>query len=181
MPGQQEPSFPSLQYVLMDSDLSQMNRPNNLAPTSGAFFQSAQHFKVESSVFVGHQTNIYHSDIAFLEKLALYIISGASFNSSTHNPPPRCYPQTRTTILQRIHKFLASAIAPKRILWLCGYARVGKSAIVQMVAESLSTPTQALGYRLGAAVFFSEPNNHNDPKRLFPTVAYQLATQSPAY
>ncbi|KAF5349543.1 hypothetical protein D9756_008849 [Leucocoprinus leucothites] len=165
----------------MDSDLSQMNRSNNIAPTSGAFFQSAQHFKVESSVFVGHQINIYHSDIAFLEKLALYIISGASFNSSTRDPPPRCHPQTRTTILQRIHKFLATAIAPKRILWLCGYAGVGKSAIVQTVAESFSMPTQALGYHLGAAVFFSGPNNHNDPKWLFPTMAYQLATQSPAY
>ncbi|KAF5349496.1 hypothetical protein D9756_008842 [Leucocoprinus leucothites] len=167
-----------LQYASMDSDLSQMNRSNNIAPTSGAFFQSAQHFKVESSVFVGHQTNIYHSDI---EKLALYIISGASFNSSARDPPPRCHPQTRTAILQRIHEFLATAIAPKRILWLCGYAGVGKSAIVQTVAESFSMPTQALGYRLGTAVFFSGPNNRNDPKRLFPTVAYQLATQSPAY
>ncbi|KAF5349497.1 hypothetical protein D9756_008843 [Leucocoprinus leucothites] len=170
-----------LQYASMDNDLSQMNRSNNIAPTSGAFFQSAQHFRVESSVFVGHQTNIYHSDIAFLEKLALYIISGASFNSSARDPPPRCHPQTRTTILQRIHEFLPTAIAPKRILWLCGYAGVGKSAIVQTVAESFSMPTQALGYRLGAAVFFSAPNNRNDPKRLFPTVAYQLATQYPAY
>ncbi|KAF5349696.1 hypothetical protein D9756_008838 [Leucocoprinus leucothites] len=165
----------------MDSDLSQMNRPNNLAPTSGAFFQSAQHFKVESSVFVGHQTNIYHSDIAFLEKLAFYTISGASFNSSARDPPPRCHPQTRTTILQRVHEFLACPLAPRRILWLCGYAGVGKSAIVQTVTESLSTSAQALGYHLGAAVFFSGPNNRNNPKRLFPTVAYQLATQSPAY
>ncbi|KXN83473.1 hypothetical protein AN958_01395 [Leucoagaricus sp. SymC.cos] len=55
------------------------------------------------------------------------------------------------------------------IYWMRGPAGVGKSAIAQTCAERLKES----GY-LGTA-FFSI-NGHNDPRRFFPTLAYQLST-----
>ncbi|KAJ3570836.1 hypothetical protein NP233_g4139 [Leucocoprinus birnbaumii] len=55
-------------------------------------------------------------------------------------------------------------------------AGVGKSAIVQTVADSLS-----VSERLIASLFFSRPNGRSNPQRVFPTIAYQLASQDAAY
>lgn len=51
---------------------------------------------------------------------------------------------------------------------------VGKSAIAQTIAETVSG-------RLGAALFFSRPNNRDDPDGVIPTLAYQLADKFPKY
>ena len=57
-----------------------------------------------------------------------------------------------------------------RILWLCGSAGVGKSAIAQTVAEHCLTNN-----RLGAAFFFSRGDSErNNANQLFPTLAWQL-------
>ncbi|KAJ3555928.1 hypothetical protein NP233_g12093 [Leucocoprinus birnbaumii] len=164
----------------MDNGRTSVDYPHHEKTAPGSFFQQAHHFKVENSVLVGQQVinNLHHNEI---EKLALYTIHGAAFNSSARDPPPRCHPQTRTTILERVQDFLSNTEPPRRILWLCGPAGVGKSAIVQTAAEILASPTEPLGYRLGATLFFSKPSNRDDPNRVFTTLAYQLATHYPAY
>ncbi len=53
---------------------------------------------------------------------------------------------------------------------------VGKSAVAQTIAEELSGHL-----RLGAALFFSRPNNRDDPDGVIPTLAYQLAVKLPDY
>ncbi len=60
------------------------------------------------------------------------------------------------------------------MLWILGPMGVGKSAIAQTMAEELSG-------RLGAALFFSRPNNRDDPDGVIPTLAYQLAVKLPDY
>jgi hypothetical protein len=66
----------------------------------------------------------------------------------------------------------------QKMLWLHGPAGVGKSAIMQTVAQiEDNSPASTLG----ATVFFSRPNEHNDPKCLFTTIAYQLAVKYPLY
>jgi hypothetical protein len=62
------------------------------------------------------------------------------------------------------------------ILWIYGPAGVGKSAIVQTIAEAL-----AAAECLGASVFFSRPNDRNNSHSVFITIAYQLAVHIPAY
>jgi hypothetical protein len=64
----------------------------------------------------------------------------------------------------------------KRFLWLRGPAGVGKSAIIQTLAEHLAD-----SQRLGASLFFSRPNGRANPQQVFPTIAYQLATLNLEY
>ncbi|KAJ3555930.1 hypothetical protein NP233_g12094 [Leucocoprinus birnbaumii] len=171
---------PALYLGVSEGGRSAQNPLSLETPVSGTFFPHAHHFRVENPVLVGQQViNNFHR--SGMEKLALYTIHGAAFNSSARDPPPRCHPQTRTAILERVHNFLSSPNPPRRIFWLCGPAGVGKSAIIQTVAESISSSTQPLSYRLGATLFFSKPNDRDDPKRVFTTMAYQLATRYPAY
>jgi len=59
--------------------------------------------------------------------------------------------------------------------WMRGPAGVGKSSIAQTCAEKL----KKTGH-LGAAFFFTV-NQHNNPWRLFTTIAYELTTMLPDY
>lgn len=59
--------------------------------------------------------------------------------------------------------------------WIVGAAGVGKSAILQNVAES---PNPLVAYQ--ASVFFSI-NGHNDGNKAIMTLSYQLAARSEAY
>lgn len=101
---------------------------------------------------------------------------GAEYDSSARDPPPRCHPGTRTTIIQRVHGWLENSQPEKKLLWLRGPAGVGKSAIAQTLAENLSKTR-----RLGASLFFSRTNGRTDPLQVFPTLAYRFAVQDPAY
>ncbi|KAF9450239.1 hypothetical protein P691DRAFT_726348, partial [Macrolepiota fuliginosa MF-IS2] len=100
---------------------------------------------------------------------------GAKFDSSDRDPPPRCHPGTRTTISNKIYDWLGSPRPEKKLLWLRGLAGVGKSAIIQTVAEKLADQG-----RLGASLFFSRTNGRRDPRQVFPTLAYQFAVQDPS-
>ncbi|KAJ3568299.1 hypothetical protein NP233_g5801 [Leucocoprinus birnbaumii] len=104
------------------------------------------------------------------------MLDGAEHDSADRDPPPRCHPGTRTTILQRTHQWIDDPNREKRLLWVRGPAGVGKSAIVQTLADILSA-TQ----RLGASLFFSRPNGRSNPQLVFPTIAYQLAVRDAAY
>jgi hypothetical protein len=90
----------------------------------------------------------------------------AFYNSSARHPPPRCYPGTRSTQRQYIAQWPPGS--SKQLLWFNGSPGIGKSAIAQTCAEEL-------GATLGAAFFFSKPNNTDEPLRLFPSIAYQLS------
>jgi hypothetical protein len=56
------------------------------------------------------------------------------------------------------------------LVWVYGHAGVGKSAIMQTLAEEL-----AKSLHLGASVFISRPNGRNSSRQLFLTIGYQLA------
>jgi hypothetical protein len=100
---------------------------------------------------------------------------GAEFDSSERDPPPRCHPNTRASIIERTNSWIKDPRREKNLLWVRGAAGVGKSAIVQTVLESL--PEELLG----GSVFFSRPRGRNSPIRLFPSIAYQLAVRDISY
>jgi hypothetical protein len=56
------------------------------------------------------------------------------------------------------------------LVWVYGHAGVGKSAIMQTLADKL-----AESLHLGASVFISRPTGRNSSRQLFLTVGYQLA------
>jgi hypothetical protein len=116
-----------------------------------------------------------------MEKLEKFTIPGAEFDSSARDPPPRCHPGTRLAIVREIHDFLNDENRERRrLLWLVGKAGVGKSAIMQTIAENCFEETNTSGATLGASLFFSI-NGRNDPAKSFITLAYQLAVAHPPY
>ncbi len=115
-------------------------------------------------------------------------MSGVELHSEARAPPPRCYQGTRLKLIQAIESWLHDSNPNKKLLWLSGPAGVGKSAIMQTLAEGEET----LG-RWGATLFFpqvffiiprpgtSTISRHGTPPRLWITMAYWLATKYAPY
>ncbi|XP_006458720.1 hypothetical protein AGABI2DRAFT_217518, partial [Agaricus bisporus var. bisporus H97] len=104
-----------------------------------------------------------------------YVMQGAEFNSSARDPPPRCHPNTRASIIERTITWIKDPRREKKMRWVRGTAGVGKSAIVQTVFETIPEKLR------GGSVFFSRPNGRNAPTEVFPSIAYQLGVQVLAY
>ncbi|KAJ3557691.1 hypothetical protein NP233_g11676 [Leucocoprinus birnbaumii] len=138
--------------------------------STGAFANSRDFVINNPQVFLGSPAPDH-----FMEKFIEYTIRGAELDSSARDPPPRCHPGTRISILQRVEHWLRNPCRAKRILWLVGPAGVGKSAIMQTVAEN-ERKSSVL-----AALFFSGPSGRNDPRRVITTLAYQLAARYQPY
>ncbi|XP_006464111.1 hypothetical protein AGABI2DRAFT_48544, partial [Agaricus bisporus var. bisporus H97] len=102
-------------------------------------------------------------------------IPGAAFDSSTRDPPPRCHPGTRLAVLTRCLEFIANPNGTKKMYWVVGKAGVGKSAIMQTVADSYFSSESP-----GASIFFSI-NGRNDGAKTIITLAYQLSASCEPY
>ncbi|EKM77978.1 hypothetical protein AGABI1DRAFT_29629, partial [Agaricus bisporus var. burnettii JB137-S8] len=96
---------------------------------------------------------------------------GAEFDSSDRHPPPQCHPGTRLAIIERCKNFIVQCNGKEKMRWVVGGAGVGKSAIMQIVAEEIPAD---------ASVFFSV-NGRNDGTKFFATIAYQLAVKYEPY
>ncbi|KAJ7689258.1 hypothetical protein B0H14DRAFT_2205520, partial [Mycena olivaceomarginata] len=92
-------------------------------------------------------------------------------------PQPKCHPETRTEMLEKLWNWTRGKYPGNRILWLHGPAGAGKSAIAQSLCQKL----EAEGC-LGGAFFFKRghPSRGNGNK-LFPTLAYQLSRCRPEF
>ena len=104
------------------------------------------------------------------------ITSSAIYDSEERYDPPKCHPKTRTTIIENILGWIRDPRKEKKVLRLHGPAGAGKSAISQTIAELCQE------YSLLAATFFfsRDSRDRNTGKRLFATLAYQLAINIPA-
>ncbi|EKM82027.1 hypothetical protein AGABI1DRAFT_126377 [Agaricus bisporus var. burnettii JB137-S8] len=118
---------------------------------------------------------IVNASNKFMAELLEKTIPGAAFDSSARDPPPRCHPGTRLAILARCIEFIANAVGEKKMRWVVGAAGVGKSAIMQNVAES---PLPSVSKRV--SIFFSI-NGRNDGIKAIITIAYQLAAKCEPY
>ncbi|XP_006458967.1 hypothetical protein AGABI2DRAFT_191061, partial [Agaricus bisporus var. bisporus H97] len=106
-----------------------------------------------------------------MDKFLQHTIIGAEFDSSDRHPPPRCHPGTRLAIIERCKNFVDQDGGKEKMRWVVGGAGVGKSAIMQIVAEEIPAD---------ASVFFSV-NGRNDGTKFFATIAYQLAVKYEPY
>ncbi|KAF9445629.1 hypothetical protein P691DRAFT_734642 [Macrolepiota fuliginosa MF-IS2] len=146
------------------------NRQSSPVRGGPQYFNNAHNFIVHNSTFGNMAPN------SVLKWLRKHVIPGAEFDSSERDPPPRCHPGTRLSIIQRIRVWLQNVGRSNNLLWLHGLAGAGKSAIIQTLAESESKSNGVT-----ATLFFSALNGRNDPNRVFTTLAYQLAVQDPSY
>ncbi|KAJ3567616.1 hypothetical protein NP233_g6251 [Leucocoprinus birnbaumii] len=136
----------------------------------------AHDFLVTNSTFIDQSTHVTTIVGGLgLGRLRARSIPEASHDSSARYPPPSCHPGTREHYIKSITEWTASATSMSPlILWLKGPAGVGKSAIAQTCAEVLEE-------KLGASFFLSRANGWDDPRRLFTSIAYQLAMKSKVY
>ncbi|KAF9450251.1 hypothetical protein P691DRAFT_726361 [Macrolepiota fuliginosa MF-IS2] len=148
------------------------NGTSNLNNYTG-YLSGAHHFTINNPTMIdGDNANERES----MRRLAKHIIVGAEFDSSDHHPS--CHPETRLDISNNIQSWMHNLARKYKILWLNGPAGVGKSVILQTISETESKSSRSI---LGATLFFSRSNNRNDPKRVFITIAYQLAVRYPLY
>ncbi|KAJ3568955.1 hypothetical protein NP233_g5373 [Leucocoprinus birnbaumii] len=114
---------------------------------------------------------------AGMQILAEKRMAGAEVDSDARKYAPRCHPETRRTLRARIINWIEGKQTRYwRMLWVMGPAGVGKSAVAQTVAEEMKAQGQ-----LGATLFFSRLNHRDDPSKIIPTLAYQLAVKHPQY
>ncbi|KAF7763450.1 hypothetical protein Agabi119p4_7987 [Agaricus bisporus var. burnettii] len=173
-------------YVLATS-LQQSFHADTTTPPAGrdspqqsqqkGMFDRAQNFSIAGSTFVDVNVTNINSTIAsqFMEKLLKETIPGAASDSSDRDPPPQCHPGTRFAILERCIHFVTNCTGKKKIRWVVGFAGVGKSAIMQSVADSPNLPVTC-----HVSIFFSI-NGRNDGTKAIITLSYQLAAKSAPY
>ncbi|KAH6636889.1 hypothetical protein F5144DRAFT_199344 [Chaetomium tenue] len=100
--------------------------------------------------------------------------SNAAFDSHADEHDARCYPGTRTDLLERITKWAGNPHG-EIIFWLNGMAGTGKSTISRTVAQSFAD--RGL---LGASFFFKRgERDRGNAALLFTTIAAQLVAKEP--
>ncbi|KAF9445120.1 hypothetical protein P691DRAFT_290098 [Macrolepiota fuliginosa MF-IS2] len=156
---------------------------------NGGVFTGAHHFSIgqmnatetqnvgEQSVGMQNITtqNVYnYVGPNSLEKMLPYIIPGAEYNSAARDPPPRCHPDTRTKIRADLQDRFDDGT---RMVWMHGPAGVGKSAIMQTIAEAVSPQTTC------TTLFFSRYSDppRNESRKVFATLAYRVAADNLDY
>ncbi|KAJ7925720.1 hypothetical protein B0H13DRAFT_1600253, partial [Mycena leptocephala] len=104
------------------------------------------------------------------------IASDAFHDSAERYPQPKCHPETRTELLDKLWNWtcLVCEKCP-RMIWLYGPAGAGKSAVMQSFCQKLESEGC-----LGGAFFFKRghPSRGNGNK-LLSTIAYQLSLALP--
>jgi len=90
-------------------------------------------------------------------------------DSADRDPPPRCHPGTREKATEDIVRWIEEPNTSSPVLWVSGRAGVGKSALMQKIAEL------GLVYFGGCFFFRRGTPGCNVKDHLFSTLAYQLA------
>src|SRR6266545_3713438 len=105
------------------------------------------------------------------------MISPSAFYNAGHTfDIPKCHPNTRVAILERLKNWLVGNVEPNAsILWLNGAAGCGKSCIARSVAEWC----QEQNLLLASFFFFRSDSSRNCVKRFIPTLAYNITQTVP--
>ncbi|KAF9441882.1 hypothetical protein P691DRAFT_811901 [Macrolepiota fuliginosa MF-IS2] len=148
--------------------------------SNAGILSGAHNFVLNKPVFNDVRNTVPYKKGSGLKVLLKKSMPDAFHDSSARDPPPSCHPGTRHDFIDTITSWgLGTLQHVKPMLWMYGPAGVGKSAIAQTCSEGLAERN-----KLGAALFFSRSvgsNKRNDPHRLFPSLAYQIATKYDAY
>ncbi|PPQ94105.1 LOW QUALITY PROTEIN: hypothetical protein CVT25_009256 [Psilocybe cyanescens] len=139
-------------------------------------FKNTNNMLISGGTFTDHHhgaslVSIQNAGKSAIERLMEAASLGAFHNSGKRFDPPKCHPNTRTAVLQRLMDWYIGEVGLDMfVLWLYGPAGAGKSAIAQTFAEHCATINGLL-----ASFFFSrsDPRRNND-KALVATLAYQV-------
>ncbi|KAB8207373.1 quinon protein alcohol dehydrogenase-like superfamily [Aspergillus parasiticus] len=135
------------------------------------------------------QLSQMHTDIKVMKKSDLLkklnAAPSASFDANAQGDI-HCLPGTQTGVLKQIQSWVDNPEAPP-IFWLHGMAGTGKSTIARTVAKKLSRMERLVDDKtlagkccLGGSFFFNQgDSDRNNPTRVFPTLAKNLAGSLP--
>ncbi|KAJ3572680.1 hypothetical protein NP233_g2926 [Leucocoprinus birnbaumii] len=132
-------------------------------------FSQAHSFTINNSQF-----NDFSVVGLGLQQLLKSSMPDGFHDSAARYPPPRCHLATRKEHIAQITTWaLADSEYKEPVLWMRGPFGIGKTAVAQSVAEALRPIDKLI-----ATLFFSRSNsNRDDPRRVFPSIAFQIATQ----
>ncbi|KAJ7877792.1 hypothetical protein B0H13DRAFT_1631557, partial [Mycena leptocephala] len=93
------------------------------------------------------------------------------YDSAESFPQPKCHPETRTELLDKLYDWDTDPDSTYSIHWLHGPAGAGKSAIMQTLCQRLKDAGQFDG-----SLFFKRDHpTRGNARVFFATLAYQLA------
>ncbi|KXN81741.1 hypothetical protein AN958_03758 [Leucoagaricus sp. SymC.cos] len=143
---------------------------------SSGLFNHSSNFIISGSTIVNQVTQTSTGNETAINRLAERALPNAFLDSAIRYPPPRCHPETRVELRNSIIQWILDRDRTSNLLWLYGPAGIGKSAVLQTIAEHCKEQNW-----LGAAFFFYRPTQCDDPHRVCPSIAYQLRASCPAY
>ncbi|KAJ6574412.1 hypothetical protein B0H19DRAFT_1124418 [Mycena capillaripes] len=165
-------SFATSQHPSLGGDASPAT--GSEAPRHDHHIVSGSRLQKEPQTNITVGGNVNH--IQRYGETGLHILHNASARDAFHDsaersPQPKCHPETRKKMLEDLWNWASSDDPRSGVLWLYGPAGAGKSAIAQSLCQKLEQAG-----RFGGGFFFKrgDPSRGN-AKRLFPTLAYQLA------
>ncbi|KAF9011396.1 hypothetical protein BDQ17DRAFT_1346137, partial [Cyathus striatus] len=131
-------------------------------------FANSSHFVINRATFVDNHINNGRDAIQYLSQ---YVAMGATHDSGEQYDAPKCHPDTRKQLLSDINQWIKEPNKETGITYLHGPAGAGKSCIARSVCEGAD-----YAGCLGASFFFWRGSpDRNNVKKLFTTIAYQLA------
>ncbi|KXN81742.1 hypothetical protein AN958_03759 [Leucoagaricus sp. SymC.cos] len=166
-------------FVEAGSAMISTSTSHTAAQESAGFFNNPSNFTISDSTIVHHvtQTSSRTESLAeAIRRLAEKALPDAFFDSAARCPPPRCHPDTRIELRNSIIRWIIDQSRTSNLLWLYGPAGIGKSAILQTIAEECHKTNW-----LGTTFFFSRANRCDDPGRVIPSIVYQLRVSYPTY
>ncbi|KAF5347982.1 hypothetical protein D9756_010173 [Leucocoprinus leucothites] len=177
-PGHAGTSYGFSQTGDMESKAPGMDPVSSVSSSivqSTSFFSGAHHFTVHNPIMVANdRPEIERKMLKLLEKKAM--ADGTYDSAARHYTAPHCHPDTRVPLRERLESWLLDAGRIESLFWLYGPAGVGKSAIAQYIMEFCEQ--QGIP---GAGLFLSRANKRDDPNRIIPSLAHQLALAYPSY
>ncbi|KAF9044186.1 hypothetical protein BJ165DRAFT_1479627 [Panaeolus papilionaceus] len=118
--------------------------------------------------------NISNSNSTF--RLLFDHICVAAYDNSDQVDQMKCYPGTRTLLLERLENWLAAPGNARRLLtWLDGPMGSGKTAVARTMAERVSANNKLVGI----FIFRRGQPGRNDATRFVATLSYQMALSIP--
>jgi len=100
-------------------------------------------------------------------------------DAADRDPPPRCAEGTRIKVVSDIMKWIKDPNPREKVLWMNGPFGNGKTAIMQKVAETLSSDPKSKHLLAGSFFFGRGKPGRDKAKYLVPTIAYQIALNIP--
>ncbi|TFK67726.1 hypothetical protein BDN72DRAFT_898754 [Pluteus cervinus] len=149
-------------------DYSQGKTTDN--STHQTTYKDSNHYNIQNNII-----NTPPAGRPAIEILQERVCVGAAFDSAERGDPPRCHPDTRTAILESGYTWIDNLNVLYFFMWISGWAGVGKSAILQTIAEEYRRRM-----RLAASFFFFQAShNRSSTSGFVATIADQLMDSVP--